>query len=426
MLWQTSNFQLPTWAGQLAGILPLSALIEFIDIGSKLHTAQLTGSIPIWQWAITPAGACLLFAVKPSEIECALDHPERSSILECFDTRHGDAYPSSTPTTTRLWTAAVASTIMIDNAHLDKAHPGVRPQVLQLFRMRKDGSKSASVESLGMSKSTRILVLQILGWILWLALAILSILSGLWPALAHLISVSVTGCVIGNTHGRSPRHPLNLDQLGKHDRLIVATSSRNSLEWTAFYGESVLLNGLLNRPLLRRRPTLWPRVSITLLQVVILCQWVAVLAASSLADWNAYVVSFWIFFCSISSAYAHTPVRAARDWLKHHCGVSVEEVQVEFSSRRAMLGALVYLSPDRTGPRGPRTSWMDSILSKSSTDRSEWEAALLEAIEADGAPEGSETKGAVVSRQGAPAYWSSWVVESVEIGRKLKHELREL
>lgn len=345
---------------------------------------------------------------------------------ECFDTRHGDAYPSSTPTTTRLWTASVAPTMVIDNPHLDKAHPGVRPQALQLLRMRKDRPKSTGVKSSGKSKSTIMLVLQILGWMLWLALAILSILSGLWPAIAYLVSVSVTGCVIGNTHGRSPRQPLNLDQLGKHDRLIVATSSRNSLEWTAFYVESVLLNGLLNRPLLRRRPALWPRVSIFLLQVVILCQWVAVLAASSLADWNAYVVSFWIFFCSVSSAYAHTPVHAAGDWLKQHCGVSVEKIHVEFSSRRAMLGALVYLSPDISGPSGPCTSWMDSILSKSSTDRSEWEAALLEAIEADGAQKGSENKVAVVSQQGAPAYWSSWVVESVEVGRNLKHELRKL
>jgi hypothetical protein len=51
---------LPAWAQQLAGLVPLSALIEFIDIGMKLHLFELAGSVALWNWPVTPAGAKLL------------------------------------------------------------------------------------------------------------------------------------------------------------------------------------------------------------------------------------------------------------------------------------------------------------------------------------------------------------------------------
>jgi hypothetical protein len=38
---------LNTWEQQLAGIVPLSALIEFIDLATKLHIFELTGTVPM-------------------------------------------------------------------------------------------------------------------------------------------------------------------------------------------------------------------------------------------------------------------------------------------------------------------------------------------------------------------------------------------
>ena len=36
------------WKQKLAGILPLSGLIEVIDVGMKIHLYELTGRVPLW------------------------------------------------------------------------------------------------------------------------------------------------------------------------------------------------------------------------------------------------------------------------------------------------------------------------------------------------------------------------------------------
>jgi hypothetical protein len=47
------------WLPQVAGILPLSALLDFIDVPRKLHVFQLVGGVPLWSWPITPSGSRL-------------------------------------------------------------------------------------------------------------------------------------------------------------------------------------------------------------------------------------------------------------------------------------------------------------------------------------------------------------------------------
>src|SRR2546430_1215603 len=85
---------LSTWLQQLAGIIPLTALIEFVDPPTVLHTFELSGSVPLWNWPVTPAGARLLFA------------PEDS---------HGDWYPCSTPTTSRLCVSSRGAVTTVPN-----------------------------------------------------------------------------------------------------------------------------------------------------------------------------------------------------------------------------------------------------------------------------------------------------------------------
>jgi hypothetical protein len=48
------------WTEQLASILPLSALIDFIDTPLILHTYQLASGLPLWCWAVTPTGSRFL------------------------------------------------------------------------------------------------------------------------------------------------------------------------------------------------------------------------------------------------------------------------------------------------------------------------------------------------------------------------------
>ena len=416
---------LPVAAQQLASIIPLSALIEFIDIGSKLHVFELTGSVPHWQWPVTPAGARVLLSNENTEDECTLDHPERSAVLECFDGRHGDRYPSSTPTTTRLWCFAHSVDRVVRNEHRNMEQPSMRPQRLELFRlidrvalagvatMGKAGSKKNYIgRALAALRSgaTRYIALNIFGWLAWATLTALSLMSSLWVAAAYLLLIPSTGLIIFNTHGSRPRQLLNGNERGKYDRLVVATASLNSPKWFAFYGESIATNSLLSRPLLRHRCTYWPNFFRILLQLFILAQWGLVLASCVLTDWNAFFISVWIAFCAIASSYIYPPGTAARDWLRCKCNIDVKRIRADFSSRRAMLSVLVYINPDTVEGR---TAWIDPILSKSSTDRQEWEAALLQYIE-----HREQTETIPFEK-----YWWKWIVEGVKVGEKIKMEL---
>lgn len=93
---------LTIWEQQLAGIAPFSALVEFIDVATKLRIFELTGTVPIWNWPVTPTGARLLLSDEDTTDACCLDRVAHSVTLHCIDGRFGDLYPSSTPTTTRL------------------------------------------------------------------------------------------------------------------------------------------------------------------------------------------------------------------------------------------------------------------------------------------------------------------------------------
>ena len=83
---------LAPWLQQLAGILPLCALIEFIDNATKLHVFQLNRSVPIWNWPVTPAGARLLLSSGglSADEACHLDQAGQSPVLHCIDGRYGD------------------------------------------------------------------------------------------------------------------------------------------------------------------------------------------------------------------------------------------------------------------------------------------------------------------------------------------------
>lgn len=413
---------LPMWAQQLASIIPLAALIEFIDISHKLHVFELTGAVPLWGWPVTPAGARLLLSSEDTEHACNLDSPERSAVLECFDGRHGDRYPSSTPTTTRLWCSAHSMNHVVDNTHENMRQPGMRPQRLEFFRLTdraplssravtgkaiRRGNHISTLLAETRSGVPRYIALSIFGWLGLTTLLVLSFVHGLWVAAAYLIIVPFTGLMICNTHGSGPRQLLNGNERGRHDRVVVAAGSINSPVWWAFYGESMSTNSLLNRPLRRNGTTYWPRFSRLLLQTLIVGQWALVLASSALINWNAYIISIWIIFCALASSHLYSPDVATQDWLWYKCNIEAKRIRADFSSRRAMLSALVYINPDTAEGR---TAWIDPILSRSSPDRQEWETALLQYIK----------QGKSVDAIPLDKHWRKWIVEGVEMGEKIK------
>lgn len=417
-----SSPHLPIWAQQLAGILPLAALVEFIDVSVKLHLFELAGSVSLWNWPVTPAGARVLLSEQDISDSCCLDRTDRSVVLHCIDGRYGDWYPSSTPTTTRLWVSGPKTETVIRNESPNMADPRARRQQLKVFHLsqRHISLRSRTPSSIIPSylcpfraflcylrtRSLKYRVASVVGWTAWIGLTVLSFMAGWYFAAGYLLLMPAMGLVVYMTHGGKPRRLLD-ERTSTHDRLVVATSSLNGSDWLAFFGGSFTLNSLLNKPLYRSRRTPAPTALRLLTRFLIVAQWVLAVASCAVQDWNAFVITVWILFCASISSYAYSAKDSARDWLKHHCSIVVNEISTEFSSRRAMLTTLMYLNPDS---REDRTSWINPILADS-YERRKWEVTVLGFIK-EGGPCSGEWRG--------EEYWWPYVDEGLEMGRRIK------
>lgn len=109
----------PKWASQLAGVLPLSALIDFLNTPKVFHILQLRGGIPIWCWPISPSASRLLLANHSRLDACWLDKFENGSKPVCLDGRYGDQYLMANAETLRMAFEGAAVT------HLENEHPNV-------------------------------------------------------------------------------------------------------------------------------------------------------------------------------------------------------------------------------------------------------------------------------------------------------------
>jgi hypothetical protein len=183
----------------------------------------------------------------------------------------------------------------------------------------------------------------------------------------------MTGVTIRLLHGGKPRRP-RYRKVDEFDRLIIATDSLNAFKWLAFYGKNTLVNNLLNMPLLRNGHGTSPKSLRCVLGLLITVQWTLVLASCATQGWDAFTVSIWIGICAVMSSHIYPPGLATYDWLQYHCQISVLRIHANFSSRRAMLSALVTVNPDTSEGR---TSWIDPILEKTPPDRHVWESSLL-------------------------------------------------
>ena len=391
---------MPIYIQQLAGVLPLTALVEFIDLPTKLHGFHLTGRVQLWNWAITPAGARLLLQTRDNENACCLDSFDRSATLHCIDGRFGDMYPSSTPTTTRLWLGSLGSAIGVPNTHPRMLQDNIRKQKLDVIVILQNEDDAARRGDTAARlpfwrklletgwRPLRFRLLSLGGWLLWCTAVAASVASGLYVAAAYLVLLPLTGLAVTYTHGGPPRKLLD-ERMTEYKRVVVATNSLNGSDWWLFYGGSPIVNSLLNKPLNRaggsssssnnNSSTTRSQFIVALLQLCIVSQWGLAVGSCALQDWNAIIVSAWLAFCACSSAYLYPARQCVRDWLELDCNIRVQKITAEFSSRRSMLGAMVYLNPDtKTSPAS--TSWMNPILSPCD-ERTRWETALLKYID---------------------------------------------
>ncbi|KAK2831919.1 hypothetical protein FQN49_007037 [Arthroderma sp. PD_2] len=394
------------WAEELAGILPLSALIDFIDVPRKLHALQLAGGVSLWSWVITPAGSRLLLADPPEfgRTACVLDRFGSTVGLEVLDGRYGERYFSASPETLRLLLASLPLDEVV-NDHANMAERNLRTQTLELVHVsRRPGrSQAQHLSEQGMARrllrDARLvadpicLATIVLGWSLLVGMLVMSAFLETWISFAFYLLIPTTGLVVFALHGSRPRRLL-VDRPSDYIRLLLISEHMNSAEWIVVYGESSIVNSLLNRPL---EPTGAPlsaastTVSRFLLRTCIIGQWALVLAAAATKDWNAYFICFWVSFSIFSQAYLLTPTRVARAWARELVNLKFERLSTRLSSRRSLLNAVVALNPDsfsrneagavnlkQFNAQGLR--WIDPIL-QPSDNRSRWEEATRQAME---------------------------------------------
>ena len=406
--------ELPAWVQQLAGILPLSALIEFIDITAKLHTFELNGSVPLWSWPITPAGARLLLSTEDIRNACCLDRPTRSTNLHCIDGRHGNLYPSHTPTTTRLYMSGKKCDFSIQNGSSNMADKGRREQNLDLFMVCKHGSATPEwfsfpigriMDNIIRGRKFKYWLISGGGWLCLTGMAIVSLMAALYIASMYLLLMPLTGYIVHLTHGGRTRR-LSLQHVPTWPRLVLVTSSVNNSQWSAFYGESLTLNALLNKQLTRSRSTPFPNVLRNLLRLIIVGQWILAVGSCARQDWNAVLISFWVLFCSCVDTYGYPPDESVQDWARIDCKFHTKRIQATFSTRRAMLSALIYLNPDT---KDRRINWIDPIL-LDDEERSEWESTAFTLMETGSC--GDETM--------KEKYWWKYLVEGFEVGMNIQ------
>lgn len=431
-----------SWVSELAGILPLSALIEFIDIPPKLHIYQLAGSAALWNSPITPAGSRLLLSNdNPQYSQCYLDRHGNSISLLGLDGRYGTRYNVSSPETVRLCIKAHKAEV-IENVHENIKGDDLRLQNLDIIHVSRLQPNRRQLSRLSwfnfiFPRSPRMRLSHLFGWLILLAMIAMSVILRTYLSLAFLVLMPVTGGVVFALHGSNPRG-LRVQTPTKWNRLILVAEHENTMDWIVFYGETTILNSLINRPLKPLGSAQVPASSILLrllLRVLVLGQWALALGSAATKDWDAYFITFWISFCIFMQAYIMPPVTGAKEWMKSHAGIQIERYHTKLSSRRALLNTIIALNPDSfellPGEQQEDHSklsrdamkWIDPILGTASS-RERWEKATLEAMNnsvKDGNRE-DEISRAEWDEEYAQDFWAPFVIEGICMANKIKKQ----
>jgi len=442
------------WTPELAGILPLSALIDFIEIPPKLHAFQLVGAAPLWSWPITPAGSRLLLSDDEAlQQRCFLDRHGNSITLHGLDGLYGAAYVVANPETLRLCLSA-SPPRTIANLHANMQGDNLRVQRLDvvhvsrlpLARPAPPSSSSSSWLRFVLLEhwrvySARYLATAALGWVVLLAMIVMSAILRTYIALAFLVTVPATGAVLFALYGSSPRRLLvtKSTTVERYNRLILVAEHMNSTHWTAFYGESTILNSLINRPLEPAGLVIAPAARPVLracLRVLILGQWAMALAAAATKNWNSYFICFWIAFCIFLHAYVITTHRSAEDWMRSCVGLRMQRYRTNLSSRRTLLNTIMALNPAtfpldlKTGQndlscfRKEALKWINPIL-EPGAGRTRWEEASLKAMreEREQSPK-SPFPSDHWRREYGKDYWNPFILEGIEIAARIRLEAK--
>jgi hypothetical protein len=450
------------WVEELAAILPLSALIDFIDVPKKLHIFELAGAVPLWSWPVTPAGSRLLLSDKHTQRTCCLDRYGSSVALIALDGYYGDQYTASNPETIRLCLSSQRPRT-IKNGHENMSGEDLRIQNLELVHVSRLQHKNQLQPAQSWLRrvfldpwwmySCEYLMVSAIGWIMLLGTIVMSGILQCYLSLAFLVAVPVTGSVVFSLYGSTPRRLL-VEKVSAYNRLIVVAEHMNTVDWIVFYGESTVVNSLLNRPLEPTGPQMSRAASVPLrmvLRILILGQWGLVLGAAALKDWNAYFITLWIAFCIFSHAYLIPPRMEANDWMESCAHIRLERYQTQLSSRRALLNTIMALNPDTFSWSKPKQQedrtklcegamrWVNPVLAPGYS-RTKWEEATRAAMDEAAERYSAETlassmwqskKGHVLSSKwndayptGEENYWKPFILEGIHMAAKIKRQAK--
>lgn len=453
------------WTEQLASILPLSSLIDFIETPLILHTYQLALGLPLWCWAVTPAGSRFLLEHDDARAQsiCYLDRygVSNPNPLDCLDGKFGDRYIAANSTTLRLCIQALRGKNLVSRAPNPES-PDWRhgPQTLDVIYAERIGSEADhQVNSNPQDRSRAWRKTSVIGagvgYALLVALIAISSLLGCYLTITYLAMVIATGVVISATHGGTPCHLAtgSHSQPASFPRLVLATENMNDSHWIVIIGESGIVNSLCNWPLKRLRQVPVPaqtfrRIALLLLlKALIVGQWLLAIASAALQGLDAYLITFWFIFCIMAHQCLFPPQARAQDWLRDSVGLQFKCYTAKLSTRRALVTCVLTLNPDtfqlEPDGNGPvqlpmsfdqdALRWIDPIL-VGSQSRTLWEKAVLKALlDRVGRPgmsyadltqldlEAFRTFGAagLGEQDGALGHWSGSFTEGVDAARRI-------
>lgn len=269
-----------------------------------------------------------------------------------------------------------------------------------------------------------------LGWLLLIGLLVMSAFFKTWIAFAFLLLVPTTGCIVTCLFGTRPRRLL-VQGGSNFARLLLTAEHMNSAEWIIIYGESSLVNSLLNRPL---EPggsafsSTWTHILRFVLRIFILGQWALAFAAAATENWNSYFICFWIAVSIFFQAYLITPARCAKHWSKSHVNLTIKRFRTKTSTRHALLNTVIALNPDTFLPgkatfSGEGTEWIYPILAPSADCNFWQEATRLGIIEARTHPGSIDRKNFLSSqltRVFGDNYWYKCIPEGIYLAEKIR------
>src|SRR5262249_45392161 len=86
------------------------------------------------------------------------------------------------------------------------------------------------------------------GWMLLVCILIMSDFFEMWISFTFCLLTPFTGLVVYALYGFRPRRLL-VEKRSDYVRLLLVSEHMNSSEWIVIYGESTVVDSLLNRPL---------------------------------------------------------------------------------------------------------------------------------------------------------------------------------